>query len=58
MSRLRHLVRSAGSHYVRHLDFFTVPTITFRLLYCFFVIEHLCGWPQKITDGAGYCTST
>ena len=22
------------------LDFFTVPTITFRLLYCFFVIEH------------------
>ena len=21
-------------------DFFTVPTITFRLLYCFFVIEH------------------
>ena len=22
------------------LDFFTVPTLTFRLLYCFFVIEH------------------
>jgi hypothetical protein len=22
-------------------DFFTVPTLTFRLLYCFFVIEHL-----------------
>ena len=22
------------------LDFFTVPTVTFRLLYCFFVIEH------------------
>jgi transposase InsO family protein len=22
------------------LDFFTVPTITFRLLYCFFVIDH------------------
>src|SRR5215472_15640901 len=22
------------------LDFFTVPTITFKLLYCFFVIEH------------------
>ena len=21
-------------------DFFTVPTVTFRLLYCFFVIEH------------------
>ena len=21
-------------------DFFTVPTITFKLLYCFFVIEH------------------
>src|ERR1700687_2685665 len=21
-------------------DFFTVPTLTFRLLYCFFVIEH------------------
>ena len=21
-------------------DFFTVPTATFRLLYCFFVIEH------------------
>src|SRR6185503_15358231 len=22
------------------VDFFTVPTLTFRLLYCFFVIEH------------------
>jgi hypothetical protein len=22
------------------LDFFTVPTVTFKLLYCFFVIEH------------------
>ena len=22
------------------LDFFTVPTITFQLLYCFFVIDH------------------
>jgi putative transposase len=22
------------------IDFFTVPTVTFRLLYCFFVIEH------------------
>jgi putative transposase len=22
------------------MDFFTVPTITFRILYCFFVIEH------------------
>jgi putative transposase len=22
------------------LDFFTVPTVTFRMLYCFFVIEH------------------
>jgi putative transposase len=22
------------------MDFFTVPTLTFRLLYCFFVIEH------------------
>lgn len=22
------------------MDFFSVPTITFRLLYCFFVIEH------------------
>jgi putative transposase len=22
------------------MDFFTVPTITFRVLYCFFVIEH------------------
>jgi putative transposase len=21
-------------------DFFTVPTVTFRMLYCFFVIEH------------------
>jgi hypothetical protein len=21
-------------------DFFTIPTVTFRLLYCFFVIEH------------------
>jgi hypothetical protein len=21
-------------------DFFTVPTVTFRVLYCFFVIEH------------------
>ena len=21
-------------------DFFTVPTVTFQLLYCFFVIEH------------------
>jgi hypothetical protein len=21
-------------------DFFTVPTLTFQLLYCFFVIEH------------------
>jgi hypothetical protein len=24
------------------LDFFTVPTVTFQLLYCFFVIEHGC----------------
>jgi hypothetical protein len=23
-------------------DFFTVPTVTFQLLYCFFVIEHGC----------------
>ena len=22
------------------MDFFTVPTVTFQLLYCFFVIEH------------------
>jgi hypothetical protein len=22
------------------LDFFTVPTVTFKLLYCFFTIEH------------------
>jgi len=22
------------------VDFFTVPTLTFQLLYCFFVIEH------------------
>ena len=22
------------------MDFFTVPTVTFRVLYCFFVIEH------------------
>ena len=22
------------------MDFFTVPTLTFQLLYCFFVIEH------------------
>jgi hypothetical protein len=22
------------------LDFFTIPTVTFKLLYCFFVIEH------------------
>lgn len=22
------------------MDFFAVPTITFRLLYCFFVIDH------------------
>ena len=22
------------------MDFFTVPTLTFRILYCFFVIEH------------------
>jgi hypothetical protein len=22
------------------LDLFTVPTVTFRVLYCFFVIEH------------------
>ena len=22
------------------MDFFTVPIVTFRLLYCFFVIEH------------------
>jgi putative transposase len=22
------------------MDFFTVPTVTFRLLYCFFVIRH------------------
>jgi len=22
------------------LDFFTVPTVSFRLLYCFFVIDH------------------
>jgi hypothetical protein len=30
-------------------DFFTVPTATFRVLYCFFVIEHGAG---------GSCTST
>ena len=30
-------------------DFFTVPTLTFRLLYCFFVSS---------TDAAGSCTST
>ena len=28
-------------------DFFTVPTVTFQLLYCFFVIEHLCSQPHK-----------
>jgi hypothetical protein len=22
------------------MDFFTVPTLTFRVLYCFFIIEH------------------
>jgi putative transposase len=27
-----------GGH--RRFDFFTVPTLTFQLLYCFFVIEH------------------
>ena len=25
-------------------DFFTVPTLTFQLLYCFFVIEHGRRW--------------
>jgi putative transposase len=25
---------------IEALDFFTVPTVTFKLLYCFFVIEH------------------
>ena len=22
------------------MDFFTVPTLTFQVLYCFFIIEH------------------
>jgi hypothetical protein len=30
-------------------DFFTVPTVTFQLLHCFFVIEH---------GRVGFCTST
>jgi len=31
------------------LDFFTVPTVTFQLPYCLFVIS---------ADGAKFCTST
>ena len=27
-------------HVLVAMDFFTVPTMTFRVLYCFFVIEH------------------
>jgi putative transposase len=49
---LRHLsppddVRKRWSAFLRNhrdviaaMDFFTVPTLTFRVLYCFFVIEH------------------
>ena len=32
------LAESPGSD--RGVDFFTVPTVAFKLLYCFFVIEH------------------
>jgi hypothetical protein len=51
---LRRLVRrgDAGQKWLAFLqnhreviaafDFFTVPTLTFRVLYCFFVIEHEC----------------
>jgi len=41
------------------MDFFTVPTATFRVLYCFFVIEHgqgppfQChGAPEQLLDSA------
>jgi hypothetical protein len=38
------------------MDFFTVPTATFRVLYCFFVIGHgrrKIGCVAKIKDGQG-----
>jgi hypothetical protein len=58
-SRQRVPLSRVGSpvHYENHrevivaLDFFTVPTWTFRLLYCFFVIEH------GRTDRVGTCRS-
>jgi putative transposase len=31
-------------------DFFTVPTVTFQLLYCFFVIEHGRRWILHFND--------
>lgn len=35
------------------LDFFTVPTVTFKLLYCFFLIEH--GRPSALGKNDPLC---
>ena len=32
--------KPANTRLIVAFDFFTVPTLTFQLLYCFFVIEH------------------
>ena len=38
------------------MDFFTVPTLTFGILYCFFIIGHdRCRILQNIISGAGKC---
>jgi hypothetical protein len=31
---------------VAAMDFFRIPTITFHVLYCFFVISHVDGYPS------------
>jgi hypothetical protein len=38
----RELARNLWAAFLRNhrMDFFTLPTLTFRVLYCFFVIEH------------------
>ena len=38
-------------------DFFTVPTLTFRLLYCFFVIEHSLREGRKLSAMTGIVLS-
>jgi hypothetical protein len=42
-------VLTESSRGIAAFDFFTAPTVTFQLLYCFFVIEH---------GRVGFCTST